>query len=65
MLVLSRKPGESICIGDDIIITLVRVSGSAARIGVTAPRNVKIVRSELEKEEHDHSTSETGTDRTV
>lgn len=47
MLVLSRKPGESILIGDDITITLVRVGPNSCRIGITAPRHMNIVREEL------------------
>lgn len=52
MLVLSRKPGEVVCIGDDIKITVNRVSGRQVSIGIDAPREVPIVRQEvLEKEE--------------
>ncbi len=47
MLVLSRKVGERILIGDDIQITVVRVSQNTVRIGVEAPRNYQIVREEL------------------
>lgn len=47
MLVLSRKPGERIFIGDDIVITLVRVSGQTVRIGIKAPKEIKIMREEL------------------
>jgi carbon storage regulator len=47
MLVLSRKKAEQIQIGDNITITVLRVKGSAVQIGVEAPNNVKILRSEL------------------
>ena len=47
MLVLSRKPSERIHIGDNIIITLVRVSGQTVRIGIEAPTDIKIMREEL------------------
>ncbi len=47
MLVLSRKPSERIFIGDDIIITVVRVSGQTVRIGIDAPKEIKIMREEL------------------
>lgn len=47
MLVLSRKPGETIRIGDDIYITLVRSTDHVARIGITAPKAVNIARVEL------------------
>lgn len=47
MLVLSRKPGEKILIGDDIQITIVRIGPNTVRIGIEAPRNMNIVREEL------------------
>lgn len=48
MLVLSRKPGESIKLGDDIEIILVAVEGQRVRIGIKAPREVRILRTEIE-----------------
>lgn len=47
MLVLSRKPGERIKIGEDIWVECVRVGPDSVRIGVTAPREVAIVREEI------------------
>ena len=47
MLVLTRKPGEKILIGDDIVITVLDVRGDSIRIGVDAPRGVKIQRDEV------------------
>lgn len=47
MLVLSRKQGEEIKISDDITITVVRIGPGAVRLGVTAPREMPIVREEL------------------
>ena len=53
MLVLSRKPNDSIVItgnGDgDIVITVVRVSGNRVTIGIEAPPSIKVQRSELLK----------------
>lgn len=46
MLVLGRRQGESIQIGDDITITIVR-SGEQVRIGIEAPQEVSVVRTEL------------------
>lgn len=48
MLVLTRKADEQILIGDNIKITLVRVRGNSVRIGIDAPREVRIVRGELD-----------------
>ncbi len=47
MLVLSRKPGEGIHIGDEIVIKVIETKGSTVRIGIDAPAEVPIVRSEL------------------
>lgn len=47
MLVLSRKVGESIRIGDNIELQIVAVRGGRVRVGITAPDDVRILRSEL------------------
>ncbi len=47
MLVLSRKLGERIFIGEDIVITLVDIDRGKVRIGIQAPRDVPIYREEL------------------
>lgn len=47
MLVLTRKPGEKIMIGDDIVITVMEGRGDGVRIGIEAPRGVSIQRSEV------------------
>ena len=48
MLVLGRKENESIIIGDSIRITIVGRCGSSVRIGVQAPRDVRVMREELQ-----------------
>jgi len=47
MLVLSRKAGERILIGEDIAITIVRIGPNTVKIGIDAPRDMNIVREEL------------------
>jgi carbon storage regulator len=47
MLVLSRKVGERILVGDDITITVVRMAQGVVRIGVEAPTEMAIVREEI------------------
>ncbi len=47
MLVLSRKVGERIWIGDDISVTVVRITGGGVRIGIEAPAELPVVREEL------------------
>ena len=51
MLVLSRKEGEQLIIGDDIVLTVSKISGNRVAIGIDAPRNVRIIRGELERRE--------------
>jgi len=48
MLVLSRKEGERIKLGDSIVITVVRVSGEKVRLGIKAPGDLLVLREELE-----------------
>ncbi len=47
MLVLSRKVGEQLMIGDDVTVTVLSVRGNQVRIGVTAPKEVPVLREEL------------------
>jgi len=47
MLILTRKPGEGILIGDDIRITIVEIKGGGIRIGIDAPADRKIYRQEV------------------
>jgi len=47
MLVLSRKSGERILIGDNVVINIVRIGPNTVKIGIDAPKSVSIVREEL------------------
>lgn len=47
MLVLSRKVNQSVMIGDDIEIVLLETKGDTAKIGIVAPRDVKVYRQEI------------------
>ena len=49
MLVLSRKPGEAIVIGNGITVTVIEVQGDRVRLGFTAPPEVPIHREELQR----------------
>ncbi|MBE6059812.1 MULTISPECIES: carbon storage regulator CsrA [unclassified Clostridium] len=50
MLVVTRKPGEGIKIGDDVEITIVKIDDNSVKVSINAPKEVKILRSELYKE---------------
>lgn len=66
MLVLSRKVGERVWIGERIAVTVVRIAGGAVRLGIEAPPEMAVVREELrermeqeaEAEDHAPATSE-------
>ncbi len=61
MLVLTRKPGQSIMIGDEIEIQVLSVAGEKVRLGITAPREVGIFRHEVyERIESEGAASSNG-----
>ncbi len=60
MLVLTRKPGEKIIIAGNITISVVEVSGQRVRIAIDAPRDVRILRSELRPWDEPAATPEAG-----
>ncbi|WP_028080648.1 carbon storage regulator CsrA [Solimonas soli] len=47
MLILTRRVGETVVIGDDIVVTVLGVKGNQVRIGVKAPRDVAVHREEI------------------
>lgn len=55
MLVLTRKANQSIRVGQDITITIVKIQGNSIRIGIEAPREVRVVRGELTPQTIDKS----------
>ncbi|AEF94656.1 carbon storage regulator, CsrA [Desulfotomaculum nigrificans CO-1-SRB] len=49
MLILSRKKNQAIHIGDNIVITILDVAGDNVKIGIEAPKNIQVYRSEVFK----------------
>ncbi len=47
MLIITRRPGEKIMLGDDIVVEVMEVSGSSVRIGIAAPKSVPVYREEI------------------
>ena len=47
MLILTRRPVESICIGDEVTVTVLGVVGNQVRFGIEAPRDITIDRAEI------------------
>ncbi|MBW3538732.1 MAG: carbon storage regulator [Planctomycetes bacterium] len=60
MLVLSRKRDESICIGDQVLVTVVDVGGDKVRLGVTAPLTISVDRQEVRDAKHARAAAEGG-----
>ena len=50
MLVLTRRSGESVMIGDDVVITVLEVRGDVIRLGIRAPRDIQVHREEIYRE---------------
>ena len=50
MLVLTRKQNEGILIGNDIVVSVINIEGDKVRLGIAAPKNVRVIREELLKE---------------
>jgi carbon storage regulator len=50
MLVLSRRPGESVIIGNDVVVTVLEVRGDVVRLGIRAPRVIQVHREEVFRE---------------
>ena len=66
MLVLSRKVGERIHVGENIILEIRRIAGNRVTLALDAPRNVRILRGELERAAREfHVTSSAGQDSRV
>lgn len=57
-LILSRRPSESVKIGDEVTVTVLGVKGNQVRFGIDAPRNVRVDREEIRerRQRHDEST---------
>jgi carbon storage regulator len=57
MLVLTRKVGQSIVIGDEIEVVVLEVRGEQVRVGIRAPKNVTVHRKEIYEQIHDDQPS--------
>jgi carbon storage regulator len=47
MLILTRRPGERVVIGEDVLVTVMEVSGQTVRLGIAAPEGLPIYREEI------------------
>jgi carbon storage regulator len=54
MLVLTRRVGESVVIGHDVVVTVLEVRGDVVKVGITAPRDVEVDRMEVAEDRRAH-----------
>ncbi len=47
MLIITRKPGEKIMLGDDVVVHVMEIVGNSVRVGIQAPRSLPIYREEI------------------
>ena len=60
MLILTRKSGESLMIGEDISVTVLGVKGNQVRIGINAPKDISVHREEIFDKIKDKSEEDNG-----
>ena len=58
MLILTRRAGESVMIGDEVTVTILDIKGNQARIGITAPKDIAVHREEIYEKIQDEQESE-------
>jgi len=63
MLILTRRVGETLMVGDDVTVTVLGVKGNQVRIGVNAPKNVAVHREEIYERIKDEQTHKEGTNQ--
>ena len=47
MLIITRRPGEKVMVGDDVVVEVIEVNGSSVRIGIAAPKSIPVYREEI------------------
>jgi carbon storage regulator len=63
MLILTRRVGETLMIGDEVTVTVLGVKGNQVRIGVNAPKEVSVHREEIYERIKKEQSETTGSDR--
>ena len=58
MLILTRRTGEAVMIGDEVIVSILGIKGNQALIGITAPKDIAVHREEIYEKIQDEQESE-------
>ena len=60
MLIITRRQGEKVMLGDDVVVEVIEVSGSSVRIGIDAPRSLPVYREEIWRAVRDENAATAG-----
>lgn len=60
MLILTRRPNESLMVGDDVKVTVLGIKGNQVRVGISAPRHVPVHRQEIYEKIKDEELPDSG-----
>ena len=62
MLIITRRPGERIMVGDDIVVEIMETVGNSVRVGISAPRSVPVYREEIYAAVRDENRAAAGSE---
>jgi carbon storage regulator len=62
VLIITRRPGEKIMLGDDIVVEVIEVSGSSVRVGIAAPKSIPVYREEIWRSVKEENAAAAATD---
>jgi carbon storage regulator len=62
LLIITRRPGEKVMIGDDVTLEVIEVSGSSVRIGIAAPKSIPVYREEIWRAVKEENAAAAGAD---
>jgi len=62
VLIITRRPGEKIMLGDDVVVEVIEVSGSSVRLGIQAPKSVAVYREEIWRSVQQENAAAAATD---
>jgi carbon storage regulator len=60
VLIITRRPGERIMLGDDVVVEVIEVRGTSVRVGIAAPRSLPVYREEIWQTLKDEGARESG-----